>query len=88
MATESRAAAALGIVYLAVESGGGSDGSFAAALGRPTLDGLGPVCLDPCSRRERIVIDSLFDRAAILSSLMANLPVAAPFLSNGEASWV
>jgi glutamate carboxypeptidase len=84
----NRAAAALDIVYPAVESGGGSDGSFAAALGRPTLDGLGPVCLDPCSRRERIVIDSLFDRAAILGSLMANLPDAPPSLSNGEASWV
>ena len=76
----NRAAAALGLAYPAVESGGGSDGSFAAALGRPTLDGLGPVCLDPCSRRERIVIDSLFERAAILGSLMAHLP--------GEASWV
>jgi glutamate carboxypeptidase len=88
LTTATRAAAALDIMYPAVESGGGSDGSFAAALGRPTLDGLGPVCLDPCSRRERIVIDSLFDRAAILGSLMANLPGAAPFLSNGEASWV
>jgi acetylornithine deacetylase/succinyl-diaminopimelate desuccinylase-like protein len=88
LATASRAAAALGIRYPAVESGGGSDGSFAAALGRPTLDGLGPVCLDPCSRRERIVIDSLFDRAAILGSLMANLPGPAPSLSTGEASWV
>jgi glutamate carboxypeptidase len=88
LATASRAAAALDVQYPAVESGGGSDGSFAAALGRPTLDGLGPVCLDPCSRRERIVIDSLFDRAAILGSLMANLPGRAPSLSTGEASWV
>jgi glutamate carboxypeptidase len=84
----SRAAAALDINYPAVESGGGSDGSFAAALGRPTLDGLGPICLDPCSRRERIVIDSLFDRAAILGSLMANLPDPAASFSTGEAAWV
>ena len=84
----SRAAAALDISYPAVESGGGSDGSFAAALGRPTLDGLGPICLDPCSRRERIVIDSLFDRAAILGSLMAHLPEPAASFSTGDASWV
>ena len=84
----SRAAAALNIHYPTVESGGGSDGSFAAALGRPTLDGMGPICFDPCSRRERIVIDSLFDRAAILGSLMANLPGAAPSHSIGDVSWV
>ena len=84
----SRAAASLGIPYPAVESGGGSDGSFAAALGRPTLDGLGPICIDPCSRRERIVIDSLFDRAAILGSLMANLPGPAAPHSIGDVSWV
>ena len=40
------------------------------------------------TKAKRIVIDSLFDRAAILGSLMANLPDAAPSLSNGEASWV
>jgi glutamate carboxypeptidase len=83
----SRAAAALDIRYSAVESGGGSDGSFAAALGRPTLDGLGPICLDSCSRRERIVIDSLFDRAAILGSLMAHVRGPAPSNSTGEVSW-
>lgn len=66
-------AEALGIDYPSVESGGGSDGSFAAALGKPTLDGLGPICLDSCSRRERIVVDSLFDRAAIMAGLIAGL---------------
>lgn len=84
LATASRAAWALGVNYSAVESGGGSDGSFAAALGRPTLDGLGPVCLDSCSRRERIVIDSLFDRAAILAALMATLPDNGHLLPTGE----
>jgi glutamate carboxypeptidase len=84
----SRAAAALNIPYSAVESGGGSDGNFSAALGRPTLDGLGPICFDPCSRRERIVIDSLFDRAAILGLLLANLPEAAPSHAIGDVSWV
>jgi glutamate carboxypeptidase len=87
LATAARAAAALGVDYPAVESGGGSDGSFAAALGRPTLDGLGPICFDACSRRERIVIDSLFDRAAILAALTANLPDRESTKPNGDRPW-
>jgi glutamate carboxypeptidase len=86
-ASAARAATVLGIDYPAVESGGGSDGSFAAALGRPTLDGLGPVCFDACSRRERIVVDSLFDRAAILAALMADLPDPEQAASNGAHPW-
>ena len=86
-ASASRAAAALGIDYSAVESGGGSDGSFAAALGRPTLDGLGPICFDACSRRERIVIDSLFDRAAILAALIADLPDPDLATPKGARPW-
>ncbi len=87
-ASASRAAAALGIDYPAVESGGGSDGSFAAALGRPTLDGLGPVCFDSCSRRERIDIDSLFDRAAILAALIADIPNLDLTTPKGARPWV
>ena len=37
-----RLAAELGIELSEGETGGGSDGSFTAALGIPTLDGLGP----------------------------------------------
>lgn len=57
----------------AMVSSGGSDGSFAGALGRPTLDGLGPICLDTCSRRERILIASLAERGAILGALIHSL---------------
>ena len=46
---------------------GGSDASFAAALGVPTLDGLGPICHDSCARGERIEIASLADRAALMA---------------------
>ena len=53
-----------------VVSSGGSDGSFAGALGMPTLDGLGPICHETCSRRERIVIASLAERGAIFASLI------------------
>jgi len=87
LATAARAAAALGVDYPVVESGGGSDGSFAAALGRPTLDGLGPICFDACSRRERIVVDSLFDRAAILAALIADLPDPGPAIPYGDRPW-
>jgi len=72
-ARAARIAGGLGIAYRGVVTEGGSDGSFAAHLGRPTLDGLGPVCFDTCSRRERIAIRSLADRAAILAALIAEL---------------
>jgi len=56
-----------------VISSGGSDGSFPGAMGRPTLDGLGPVCHDTCSRREKIVIASLAERGAIFGALIHTL---------------
>lgn len=72
-ARAARIAAELGIAYGAVVTQGGSDGSFAAHLGRPTLDGLGPVCFDTCSRQERIAIASLAERAAVFGALIAEL---------------
>lgn len=52
---------------------GGSDGNFAAALGVPTLDGLGPVCWDICSRQETIDVGSLADRGAMFASIIHGL---------------
>ena len=66
-------AAEIGAPIKPVVSSGGSDGSFAGALGRPTLDGLGPICHDTCSRREKIVIASLAERGAIFGALVATL---------------
>jgi glutamate carboxypeptidase len=57
-----------------VTSRGGSDASFAAALGVPTLDGLGPICHDSCARGERIEIASLAERAALMACLIRDLP--------------
>lgn len=54
-----------------VVSPGGSDGSFAAALGIPTLDGLGPVCHDTCSWRERVEVDSIVPRGKLFAGLIA-----------------
>ena len=66
-------AAELGIPAFEVHSSGGSDGSLAAALGVPTLDGLGPICHDTCSREETIEIASLAERGALLAGLIAEL---------------
>lgn len=52
---------------------GGSDASFCGALGVPTIDGLGPICNDICSRDETIVVASLVDRGAIFSVLLSQL---------------
>lgn len=51
-------------------TGGGSDGNFTAALGIPTLDGLGPVGDGAHSPREHIKINSLSERAALLAGLL------------------
>ena len=56
-----------------IHTRGGSDGSFAAARGVPTLDGLGPIALDDCSRRERLVIKSFLPRTILLAELIAGL---------------
>lgn len=63
-------AADIGAPIHAVVSSGGSDGSFAGAMGIPTLDGLGPICFDTCSRREKILIASLAERGAIFGALV------------------
>lgn len=52
---------------------GGSDASFCGALGVPTIDGLGPICNDICSRDETIVVDSLVGRGAVFATLIAEL---------------
>jgi glutamate carboxypeptidase len=53
--------------------GGGSDGNFTAAVGVPTLDGLGAVGDGAHSSRENIVICKLAERAALLAGLLATL---------------
>ena len=54
-------------------TGGGSDGNFTAALGVPTLDGLGAVGEGAHSPRECVVLRALPQRAALLASLLASL---------------
>lgn len=54
-------------------SGGGSDGNFTAALGIPTLDGLGAVGEGAHALNESIRIDRMADRTALLAKLLARL---------------
>jgi glutamate carboxypeptidase len=54
-------------------TGGGSDGNFTAAVGIPTLDGLGGVGEGAHALNESILIDRIADRTALLAMLIANL---------------
>jgi len=53
--------------------GGGSDGNFTAALGVPTLDGLGAVGDGAHSEGEYIIVRALAPRAALVAGLLATL---------------
>jgi len=53
-------------------AGGASDGNFTAALGIPTLDGLGAVGDGAHSRHEHILAGTMPERAALLAALLAN----------------
>lgn len=53
--------------------GGGSDGNFTAALGVPTLDGLGAVGEGAHSPQENVVIRALPERAALLAGLLIRI---------------
>jgi glutamate carboxypeptidase len=53
--------------------GGGSDGNFTAALGIPTLDGLGGVGEGAHAEHESVVISKLPERAALLMALIARI---------------
>ena len=54
-------------------AGGGSDGNFTAALGVPTLDGLGPVGGGAHALDEHVVVSDLPFRAALLAGLLGRL---------------
>jgi glutamate carboxypeptidase len=54
-------------------SGGGSDGNFTAALGIPTLDGLGGVGEGAHASNESILVDRIADRTALLAMLLSRL---------------
>lgn len=51
-------------------SGGGSDASFAAAIGVPTIDGFGPPGRDLCSRRERASLSGAVARVQLVTRIL------------------
>jgi glutamate carboxypeptidase len=72
-ATARDLAAEIGVKVEESSTGGGSDGNFTAALGVPTLDGLGGVGEGAHAPNESILVDRIADRTALLALLLANL---------------
>jgi glutamate carboxypeptidase len=63
----------LGVDLQESATGGGSDGNFTAALGVPTLDGLGGLGEGAHARHEQVVLDALPWKAALVAGLIASL---------------
>ncbi len=63
----------MGRVLAEGATGGASDGNFTAALGVPTLDGLGALGDGAHALHEHVVIKELAPRAALLAGLMAKI---------------
>ena len=71
-------AAEIGIDLGDVKTGGGSDGNFTAALGVPTLDGLGVDGEGGHTEHEQLYFSSLEPRARLLLRLFETLGQASP----------
>jgi glutamate carboxypeptidase len=65
-------AAELGFTLDEAATGGASDGNFTAALGIPTLDGMGAVGEGAHAPHESIVLEHLAPRTALLAGLLAH----------------
>ena len=68
--TAQRLAAEIGLDLKEASTGGGSDGNFTAALGVPTLDGMGAVGGGAHSPGEYVVARHLVERAALLAGMI------------------
>jgi glutamate carboxypeptidase len=66
-------AAELGFELEEAGTGGGSDGNFTAALGVPTLDGMGAVGDGAHAAHESVVIEHLAPRTALLAAMIASV---------------
>lgn len=66
-------AAELGFELDEAATGGGSDGNFTAALGVPTLDGMGAVGEGAHAAHESVVIEHLVPRTALLAAMIASV---------------
>lgn len=72
-AMAAQVGAALGLTIAEGGTGGGSDGNFCAALGVPTLDGLGALGEGAHALHEHVQLDALVPRATLLAGLLARL---------------
>ncbi len=66
-------AASLGIEIDHIASGGGSDASFTAAMGIPTIDGMGPVGGKQHTEGEYLVVDTLMERTPLFINVLRRL---------------
>ena len=64
-------AAEMGFALEEAATGGGSDGNFTAALGIPTLDGMGAVGAGAHAAHEHVVKKHLVERTALLAGMIA-----------------
>jgi len=71
--TAKALAAEFGVKLEESATGGGSDGNFTAALGIPTLDGIGAVGEGAHAVIESILTDRIADRTALLAKLVKTL---------------
>ena len=63
----------LGLELAEGGTGGGSDGNFTAAIGVPTLDGLGAIGDGAHALHEQVDIETLPDRAALVAGLITRI---------------
>ena len=63
-------AAAMGFDLAEAATGGGSDGNFTAALGVPTLDGMGAVGEGAHATHESVLVKGLMPRTALLAEMI------------------
>jgi glutamate carboxypeptidase len=63
----------IGLDLKEAATGGGSDGNFTAALGIPTLDGLGGTGDGAHARHEHVILNELPQRVALLAALLASV---------------
>ncbi len=68
--TAQALASQLGFALHEASTGGGSDGNFTAALGIPTLDGMGAVGEGAHARHESVVVEHLAPRTALLAGML------------------
>jgi glutamate carboxypeptidase len=77
--TARRLADELGLgVIEGIAVGGGSDGNFTAAVGTPTLDGLGAVGAGAHADDEHVIISAMPERARLAAALVAELLASPP----------